>query len=35
MAGRVPLTANRAEIPDSLAAVVVGPETAREIGWIK
>lgn len=35
MAGRLPLTANRAEIPDSLAAVVVGPETAREIGWIK
>lgn len=35
MAGRIPLTANHAEIPDSLADVVVGPETAREIGWTK
>ena len=35
MAGRIPLTPTHAEIPDSLAEVVVGPETAREIGWIK
>jgi hypothetical protein len=35
MAGRIPLTDHHAEIPDNLADVVVGPETAREIGWIK
>ena len=35
MAGRIPLTPNRAEIPDNLADVVIGPKTAREIGWIK
>lgn len=35
MAGRIPLTNNRAEMPDSLADVVVGPKTAREIGWLK
>lgn len=35
MAGRIPFTETRAEIPDSLADVVVGPETAREIGWIE
>ena len=35
MAGRIPLTSTHAEIPDSLAEVVVGPETAHEIGWIK
>jgi hypothetical protein len=35
MAGRIPLAPNRAEIPDSLADVVIGPKTAHEIGWIK
>jgi hypothetical protein len=35
MAGRTPLSPTRAEIPESLADVVVGPATAREIGWIK
>ena len=35
MAGRIPLSPTRAEIPDSLADATVGPETAREIGWIK
>ena len=35
MAGRIPITATRAEIPDGLTRVVIGPETAREIGWIK
>lgn len=33
MGGRIPLAANRAEIPESLSQVVVGPLTAREIGW--
>ena len=35
MAGRIPITETRAEIPDSLADVIVGPVTAHEIGWIK
>jgi hypothetical protein len=35
MAGRIPLSPTRAEMPGSLADVVVGPATAREIGWIK
>ena len=33
MAGRIPLSANRAEIPPSLARALVGPATAREIRW--
>lgn len=33
MGGRVPLEPTRAEIPVSLAQVMVGPLTAREIGW--
>ncbi len=33
MAGRVPMSAIRAEMPDSLANVVIGPQTAAEIGW--
>ncbi|HVT33967.1 MAG TPA: hypothetical protein VHE37_00175 [Nevskiaceae bacterium] len=35
MGGRVPLSATQAEIPRSLASVVVGPATAREIGWTR
>lgn len=35
MGGRVPLTAERAEIPAGLNATVVGPETAHEIAWIR
>ncbi len=35
MAGRVPLSANRQEMPDHLSQTLVGPATAREIGWIK
>lgn len=35
MAGRVPLSANRQEMPDDLSQTLVGPATAREIGWIK
>ena len=33
MGGRIPVSATNAEIPESLAQVIVGPETAREIGW--
>jgi hypothetical protein len=35
MGGRVPLSDTEAEMPDSLEQVVVGPETAAEIGWIR
>ncbi len=35
MAGRIPITPQHAEIPDDLSKVVIGPETAREIDWIK
>jgi len=35
MAGRVPLGANRQEMPADLSQTLVGPATAREIGWIK
>jgi hypothetical protein len=34
MGGRIPLTANKAEIPESLHRVRVGPLTAEEIGWV-
>ncbi len=34
MGGRIPLAADRAEIPVSLNDVVVGPVTAHEIGWV-
>jgi len=34
MAGRIPLTSDRQVMPDDLAHTVVGPATAREIGWI-
>jgi hypothetical protein len=33
MAGRIPLSAARAEMPRSLRDVVIGPKTAHEIGW--
>jgi hypothetical protein len=33
MAGRVPMSKHAAEIPPSLGQVVIGPETAFEIGW--
>jgi len=35
MAGRVALSGQESEMPRSLAAVVVGAQTAREIGWVK
>lgn len=35
MAGRTPVDRLRAEIPDSLADTLVGPETAKEIGLMR
>lgn len=35
MAGRVPLGPSTQEMPDDLAQTVVGPATAREIGWLR
>lgn len=35
MAGRTPLAPGEAQMPASLAEVVVGPATAREIGWTR
>ncbi len=35
MAGRVPLSPDRQEMPDELSQTLVGPATALEIGWIK
>jgi len=34
MAGRIALTPSQARIPQSLSEVLVGPDTAREIGWL-
>ncbi len=33
MGGRIPVSAGESRIPKSLRSVVVGPATAREIGW--
>lgn len=35
MAGRLPLTADKADIPADLSQTLIGEQTAREIGWIK
>ena len=35
MAGRIAVSPGRAELPGSLADMVVGPATAREIGWTR
>jgi hypothetical protein len=35
MAGRVPLSPDRQEMPDDLSQTIVGPASALEIGWIK
>jgi len=35
MAGRIPLAAKEAKIPESLDQVLIGPATAGEIGWTK
>ena len=33
MGGRIPLSAQQAKMPESLAEVVVGAYTAAEINW--
>ncbi len=35
MAGRVPVTQDRAEMPDGLERVLIGAKTAREINWLR
>ena len=35
MAGRVPVTLEQAEMPDSLEAVLIGAKTAHEINWVR
>jgi hypothetical protein len=35
MAGRVAVSPSDAEIPASLEQMLVGPATAREIGWVQ
>ena len=35
MAGRIAVSANRAELPGSLTDMVIGAATAREIGWTR
>ena len=35
MGGVIPLEDGKTAMPDSLAQVVIGPATAREIGWLK
>lgn len=35
MAGRLPVSATEAVMPDGLSAVRIGPLSAREIGWVK
>lgn len=35
MAGRVPTSESKAEIPKSLQQTLIGEKTAREIGWLK
>jgi hypothetical protein len=35
MAGRIPVSETRAEMPDTMDRVVIGPKTAREIGWVR
>jgi hypothetical protein len=34
MAGSIPVSATKSEMPDSLDETVIGPATAREINWI-
>lgn len=35
MAGRIPISTDQAEIPESLQQVLIGPATATEIGWVR
>jgi hypothetical protein len=34
MAGSIPVSAEKAEMPESLDETVIGPATAREINWL-
>jgi hypothetical protein len=33
MGGRIPVSAQESEMPESLQQVLIGPATALEIGW--
>lgn len=35
MAGRIPVDETHANIPENLDETLIGPQTAREIGWLK
>jgi len=35
MAGRIPLSENKAVIPRGLHQAIIGEQTAREIYWLK
>ncbi len=35
MAGRLPVTEDRAEMPRGLEEVLIGAKTAREINWAR
>jgi hypothetical protein len=35
MAGRIPISRTRSEMPEFLGEVVIGSKTAAEIGWVK
>ena len=35
MAGRIPISDTRAEIPADMTQVVIGAQTAREINWTR
>ncbi len=35
MGGRIPISANKADIPHGLSNTLIGPSTAREIHWIE
>ena len=35
MAGRIPMSETKAQMPKSLWYTIIGPETAREINWIE
>jgi hypothetical protein len=35
MGGRIAITEFKTTIPESLTRVVIGPQTAKEIGWLE
>jgi hypothetical protein len=35
MAGSIPVSARKSEMPGSLDETVIGPATAREINWLQ